>query len=105
MGWRRTRDDEDVVVITQAPRPHSDEMDQRISRYLMSMAIRTVCVILVFVVQGPARWGFAVGAIFLPYIAVVMANAGYTRKTVPLQNTVLSADPTPDDEFEPGSHS
>lgn len=97
MAWRRKRDDDQVVVITQAPRPHSDEMDQRIGRYLVSMAIRTVCVLLVFFVQnGPARIAFAIAAVFLPYVAVVMANAGYTRKMVRLQNTVLSGDSTPE---------
>ena len=45
------------------------------SRYLKSMAIRTVCVLLVVVVPGPARWLFAAGAVGLPYVAVVMANA------------------------------
>jgi hypothetical protein len=49
-------------------------LDLRIKRYLISMGIRTVCVILVLVVHGPSRWVFAVLAICLPYIAVVMAN-------------------------------
>jgi ABC-type spermidine/putrescine transport system permease subunit II len=45
------------------------------TRYLISMAVRTGCVVLVVVVHGPFRWVFAVGAIGLPYVAVVMANA------------------------------
>lgn len=44
-------------------------------RYLFSMAVRTACVILAVVVSGPFRWFFVVGAVVLPYIAVVMANA------------------------------
>jgi Protein of unknown function (DUF3099) len=55
-------------------------MQQRATRYLMSMGIRTVCVILVILVPGPLRWVFAVGAIVLPYIAVVAANAGGERR-------------------------
>jgi hypothetical protein len=98
MAWRRNRDDDQVVVITQAPRPHSDEMDQRIGRYLVSMAIRTICVLLVFFVHnGPARVAFAIGAVFLPYVAVVMANAGYTRKMIRVQSMVLSGDSTPEE--------
>ena len=64
-----------VHSITAAAQPHSDDLDARIKRYLFSMAIRTVCVILVMVIHSPVRWVFAVFAIVLPYVAVVMANA------------------------------
>jgi hypothetical protein len=72
-----------VVSITGAPRPHSDDLDKRVSRYLTSMAIRTVCVVLVVVVDSPLRWVFAVGAVVLPYVAVVLANARGDRRTPP----------------------
>lgn len=49
-------------------------------RYLISMAIRTVCVVLAVVVSGPLRWIFIAGAVLLPYIAVVMANAVGERR-------------------------
>ena len=61
--------------VTAAPRAHSDDQQARIRRYLVSMSIRTVCVILAVAVGGPLRWVFALGAVLLPYIAVVMANA------------------------------
>ena len=60
-------------------------MQQRAVRYLLSMGIRTLCVILVILVPGPLRWVFAVGAIVLPYIAVVAANAAGERREGPLQ--------------------
>lgn len=44
-------------------------------RYLIAMGIRLVCVLLCFFVQG---WWLilpAIGAIVLPYVAVVIANA------------------------------
>jgi Protein of unknown function (DUF3099) len=69
-----------VHSITGAVRSHSDDMDMRIKRYLVSMGIRTVCFILVLVVHGPSRWVFAGLAIVLPYIAVVMANAAGGRR-------------------------
>jgi type II secretory pathway component PulM len=71
-----------VVVhsITSAAQAHSDDLDARIRRYLISMGIRTVCVILVLVIHNPVRWGFAVLAVILPYIAVVMANAVDSRR-------------------------
>jgi hypothetical protein len=71
-----------VVVhsITDAAQARSDDMDARIKRYLLSMGLRTVCVILVLVVHSPVRWVFAVFAVILPYIAVVMANAAGNRR-------------------------
>jgi hypothetical protein len=60
-------------------------MQQRAGRYLVSMGIRTLCVILVILVPGPLRWVFAVGAIVLPYVAVVAANATGQRRDPPLQ--------------------
>jgi hypothetical protein len=59
-------------------------MQQRAGRYLLSMGIRTLCVILVIIVPGPLRWVFAVGAIALPYIAVVAANAAGERRERPV---------------------
>lgn len=40
------------------------------------MIIRTVCVGLAVVVDGPWRWLFIAAAVLLPYVAVVLANAG-----------------------------
>lgn len=54
----------------------SEDIDHRQRRYLISMGIRTVCVLLVVVLPDPWRWFAAAGAIFLPYIAVVFANGG-----------------------------
>ena len=81
-----------VHSITTAAQAHSDDMDLRIRRYLISMGIRTLCVILVLVVPGPTRWVFAVLAIVLPYIAVVMANAAGSRRgtgATPVPRTAL----------------
>ena len=69
-----------VHSITDATQARSDDMDARIRRYLFSMAVRTVCVVLVLVVHNPVRWVFAVLAVILPYIAVVMANAAGNRR-------------------------
>jgi Protein of unknown function (DUF3099) len=71
-----------VVRITLARPPHSHDLDQRMIRYLVSMAIRTACVILVIVVHHPVRWVFAAGAVVLPYIAVLLANATDRRTQV-----------------------
>lgn len=70
------REQEDVPTITSARRALHEDVDQRTHRYLVSMGIRTACLVLAVVVEGPLRWVFLAGAIFLPYVAVVFANAG-----------------------------
>jgi len=72
--------DQAVHSITSAAQAHSDDLDARIRRYLFSMGLRTACVLLVFVVHSPVRWVFAVLAVILPYVAVVMANAAGGRR-------------------------
>ena len=58
----------------------SEDIAYRQRRYLIMMGIRTVCfVIAVVLFVNHAGWLTAipvVGAIFLPYLAVVMANGG-----------------------------
>jgi hypothetical protein len=54
-------------------------MHHRMRRYLISMSVRTVCFVLAVVFDGWLRWTMAGAAIVLPYIAVVMANAGPRR--------------------------
>lgn len=73
----------EVYSITGAQIPRSRDLDQRVNRYLFSMAVRTACVVLVLVVEGPLRWVFAVGAIALPYVAVIMANTVGERRQGP----------------------
>ena len=70
------------------------------------MGLRTVCVVLVLVVHSPIRWVFAVLAVVLPYIAVVMANAAGNRRRstvapvpvsrVPLAGRASGSDVSPD---------
>ena len=81
---KREQDGSDVYTITSAAGSHSADMQQRAGRYLVSMIIRTLCVVLVIVIPGPLRWVFAVGAVVLPYVAVVLANAAGDRRERPL---------------------
>ena len=66
----------EVQSLTSARVPHSQDQHARQVRYLISMVIRTVCFALAVFVDGPMRWVFIAGAVFLPYVAVVLANAG-----------------------------
>ena len=66
----------EVYTITQAQRPLSTEQNGRTRRYLISMGIRTACVLAAIVVPGWPRWFLIAAAVVLPYLAVVVANAG-----------------------------
>jgi len=66
--------------ITSAPKSLKNDLAGRQRRYLISMIIRTACFLLTVILPSPYRWFALAGAMFLPYIAVVIANAG--RETV-----------------------
>lgn len=70
----------EVYTITSAAVSHSEELGHRQRRYLISMGVRTVCFVLAVAVDGWPRWVFLAGAVFLPYVAVVLANAGVRKK-------------------------
>jgi hypothetical protein len=69
---------------------HAD-VAHRQTRYLISMGIRTTCFLLAIVTTGWLRWMFFVGALVLPYVSVVYANAGRERSTT-LPVTVLGGE-------------
>jgi hypothetical protein len=48
------------------------------------MSVRTACFILVFVVPGWWKLVFGLGAVILPYVAVVLANVGSKGASQPL---------------------
>jgi DUF3099 family protein len=76
-GERMARRKPEPVRITTAPRSHSDDIGTRQRRYLISMGVRTVCFVLAVVSIGHwFLWLFLAASFVLPYIAVVMANAG-----------------------------
>lgn len=80
-----------TVRITDARTSHSDDLSHRQKRYLASMGIRTLCFVGAVVVDSWLRWVLVVAALFLPYIAVVMANAVSRRP--PTRAKTLSHDP------------
>ncbi|WP_309106821.1 DUF3099 domain-containing protein [Arthrobacter sp.] len=68
--------DAEVHSITDAATAHSEEMRQRMIKYAVAMGIRMVCLVLVFVLDGWLKLIAVAGAVFLPWIAVVIANGG-----------------------------
>lgn len=75
-----------VFSITSAAESQSQDRGRRERRYAVSMAIRTLCFVGgVVLVMQPMPWkvfGWLafVGAVFLPYVAVILANAGVRKK-------------------------
>ncbi|TRW45727.1 DUF3099 domain-containing protein [Georgenia yuyongxinii] len=84
-----------VYAITSAPRALAEDVHARTVRYLTSMGIRTGCMLLLFVVPGWWKWVAGAGAIFLPMIAVLFANAGRERPE-PAETLLSSGDEPPE---------
>lgn len=71
---------EPVQTITSARVSHSEDVARRMKGYAISMGIRTLCVLgLVLVFPHWSAWLFVPGAVVLPYVAVLLANAGRER--------------------------
>jgi hypothetical protein len=71
---------------TSLPRAPRDDAGARSRRYLITMGIRILCFILMVVVTpyGWYTWVFGIGAVFLPYIAVVTANVSQNVRPTPV---------------------
>ncbi|CAN2194200.1 Protein of unknown function DUF3099 [Candidatus Nanopelagicaceae bacterium] len=78
---------EEIYDVTNAQKSLSSDQGARQKRYFISMMIRTACFVLTVVTPSPIRWFFLAGAIGLPYIAVVVANAG--RETMTQGRSVI----------------
>ena len=79
----RRRPPETVYTVTDALRPMSEDIGYRERRYLITMGIRSACFVLSIVfgltlgsVGVVLAFVCLVGAVLLPYIAVVFANGG-----------------------------
>jgi|DEB3_MinimDraft_2_1074329.scaffolds.fasta_scaffold18586_2 Protein of unknown function (DUF3099) len=74
---------EKPISISSAKYGHSDEIPGRMKKYLISMIIRTACFIGAIFTEGVLRWVLIAGSLILPYIAVVVANAGQEQSFEP----------------------
>jgi hypothetical protein len=96
-GKRPTDPSPTIHRVTSAQESLSEEQKRRTRRYLISMSIRTVCFIAVVFTHGWMQWAFVAGAVFLPYLAVIAANAGrenddfVTDPVAPASSTELPA--------------
>ncbi len=73
---------EQVYRITGARSSLTEDVRGRQRRYVASMLLRTVCVLLAVVLWDVQRWlalAALAGGVLLPYFAVLLANAGRER--------------------------
>jgi len=82
---------------TSLPPSPQDEAAARSTRYLLLMGLRIVCIILMVVIQpfGWYTWVFGLGAVFLPYIAVVLANVSSNVGGATAENPELALTAAP----------
>jgi DUF3099 family protein len=80
-----------VYEISGARKGLTEDVAGRQRRYVISMSIRTVCFVSAVFTPSPWRWILIAGALFLPYIAVVLANAGRE----PTSNAPIAAQVVP----------
>jgi DUF3099 family protein len=82
---RSKRGSDPPIRITTASAGTGADIASRQKRYVVTMGIRTLCFLAVAVLAishfGPGwlPWIFVCGAVVLPYVAVVMANAADTK--------------------------
>ncbi|MFJ9846209.1 DUF3099 domain-containing protein [Kitasatospora sp. NPDC101155] len=78
----KSADGGQVFRITGARSSLSEDVRGRQRRYVISMLIRTLCVLLAVVLWDVQRWlaiAALAGGVLLPYFAVLIANAGRER--------------------------
>ena len=83
--------------VTSLPRSAQDDRRSRMVKYSVAMGIRMVCILALLFVHGWWLLVAGIGAVVLPYIAVVIANVS-SRPTahvaVPQTDTPLALLPT-----------
>lgn len=69
----------EVFSISEVETGLTQDQSGRQRVYLFSMGLRTACFVGGVLADGILRWSLIVGAVVLPYFAVVIANAGRER--------------------------
>lgn len=83
----------EVHRITSARPSLQEDIAARNKRYMLQMSTRVVCFLGAVVLDHWSRWVLVAGAVFLPYVAVVIANAGREKATDPGTYVDGAADP------------
>lgn len=97
MGIGRHDEDPGVIRITAAPENPAEDIARRQRRYLISMTIRTLCFVGAVVAYRVPWLCFTLiaASFFLPFIAVVIANAASPRVAEHLDGPGFDPGPGP----------
>lgn len=95
---REKRGGGDVFVVTSAGRSRRQEIDDRQRKYIIKMAIRTVCLIAAIVLYSldvPFIFVLAliIASTVMPWMSVVVANAGPTPEPQGRRPEAYNPDP------------
>lgn len=99
----KNRAPQSATSLRRAPR---DDAHARMTKYFIMMSVRVVCFVLMVVIT-PYGWHtgvFAVGAVLLPYLAVVVANVssdGGEADAVPPERQLTAGPATPPPDPSP----
>ena len=87
--------------VTSLPQSPTEERRQRMVRYTVAMSVRMLCFILVFVVPGWWVLVCAIGAVVLPYFAVIVANVSMAQAgaIVERPGAIIRIEPRPEDRL------
>jgi len=86
---------------TDLPPSPGHARNVRMRNYLIAMGVRVACLIALLFVRDWWMLVFAAGAIFLPYVAVVLANVGSPGETGEMERPAPPALPAAARLLEP----
>lgn len=74
LGATYLRESEPVQSVTGIGQNPEQERKKRMIKYTVAMTVRVICLVLGMFLQGWLMWLCFAAAIFLPYVAVILAN-------------------------------
>ncbi|MFI2751832.1 DUF3099 domain-containing protein [Cellulomonas sp. P22] len=107
---RKQPDAEEVHRITTAPEALAEDVARRTRHYLVQMGVRVVCFVVAVLtwhhVPGVLSAALIVAAVVLPYVAVLLANAGRVRNDDAqlMDPRTLGAGHAPETDQHGGTH-
>lgn len=73
-----------IVSVTSVRRALTEDIEGRSRRYMFSMIVRIICFVLMLIIPSwPIRIALAIGAVIIPAVAVLVANAGREKGDAP----------------------
>jgi hypothetical protein len=87
--------------ITSLPQAPDEERRSRMIKYSVAQGVRVLCIVAVLFVPGWWRIVPIIGAVFLPYFAVVIANVSSGQRTAAVERPGALVRLDPEDPSTP----